>query len=102
MITNIEEIRKNNEPIYRIVIRQACDDHHVCTEQNPELKNIEPANFSFSFDQATKRLIATEGTMNSPVYKETYVIRFHSGFDSRIDRPEAVWMLCDYVRMLVP
>lgn len=93
MITNIEEIKKNGEVIYRQIRREPCY-HGFCNPQQPELTDIIPENFQFNFDEESKKILNMEGTHNSPIYKETFAIKFQL--------EKSFWMLCDYERALLP
>lgn len=93
MITNIEEIKKNGEILYRQVWRYDCN-RGPCEPQQPELTNIIPENFKFNFDQDSKKVLATEGDHGTPAFKETFVIQFNL--------ENSQWVLCDYVRLLLP
>lgn len=94
MITNVEVIKKSDKILYRQVWRHECRDLQNCHPQQPDLTNIIPENFSFQFDQDSKKVLSSEGDHSSPVFKETYVIIFN------LDQPQ--WVLCDYERLLLP
>lgn len=94
MITHIEEIKKAEVVQYRQVMRYDCHGR-PCEPQRPELDDIIPENFNFSFNQDSKKVLASEGDESSPVFKETFVILFNLQETSE-------WMLCDYERLLLP
>lgn len=93
MITNVEEIKKDGETIYRQVWRYECN-RGPCEPQQPDLTNIIPENFKFAFDETTKKVLSSEGDHGTPVFKETYVIQ--------LSLENSFWMLCDYERLLLP
>lgn len=93
MITNVEEIKIKDEVVYRRVSRESCFNE-FCSPQQPELIDIIPDNFKFNFDEESKQILSKEGNMGSPIYKETFAIKFN------LDQP--VWMLCNYERLLLP
>jgi hypothetical protein len=96
MVTNVEEIKTGGIVAYRKVARESCDGRPECVLQQPELTDILPPNFTFSFYPETKSVLSTSGTMNGPIFSETYAEQF------RINKMMNVWMLCDYTQELVP
>ena len=94
MITNLEQIIVKGVVVYQIVMRQNCGIR-ACDLQQPELVNVVPENFTFSFDQTTKNLLVSQRNPNGPQYNETYAIQFHMN-------ETATWMLCDYSNVLAP
>jgi hypothetical protein len=94
MITNVEEIIKENIVIYRKVIRTECLEDDFCRIQQPELKDINSEDLIFNFIAESKMSLSSEGTDQDPVRKETYAIKFVLG--------EEMWMLCDSVTALYP
>jgi hypothetical protein len=95
-IRQVEEVSINSEVLYRTVLRTLCEDSEECTAQDPDLVDIHPDDFSFSFYPETKVTLSTSGSTHGPVFKETYAIQF------RINRRVNVWMLCDDARMMKP
>lgn len=94
MITNLKEVKSNAEVLYRLVTRQSCN--RPCEMQQPELVDILPAGFSFEFYPVTKIVVATEGSQNDPIFRETHVIQF------RVGHMPNIWMLCNFERILAP
>lgn len=94
MITHIEEIKKDNEVIFRKVRREECRDVDFCQIQQPEITDINPENISFSFLEDSKVVISSEGHYGGPISKETYAIKFVM--------EKETWMLCDSFNALYP
>ncbi|MBA2405937.1 MAG: hypothetical protein H0V66_14265 [Bdellovibrionales bacterium] len=94
MIVHIEEIKKENEVIYRRVHREGCYQDDFCDVQQPELEDITPENFSFTFLQDSKLVLASEGQDMGPIKKETYAIKFVTD--------KEMWMVCDSFLALYP
>jgi hypothetical protein len=94
MITNVEEIIKENIVIYRKVIRVECLEDDFCRIQQPELKDISSQDLIFNFIAESKINLSSEGTDQDPVRKETYAIKFVLS--------EEMWMLCDSLTALYP
>lgn len=94
MITYIEEIKKDNEVIFRKIRREECRDVNFCQIQQPELVDINAENIAFDFIESSKQVLSSEGHDGGPMHKETYVIKFV--MDS------GVWMLCDSFHALYP
>ena len=93
MVTFVEEIKNNEEVLYRKVTREACYSDEFCENQQPELEDIGD-NTYFTFLQNSKVVIASEGRGNSPVKKETYAIKFVM--------EKEMWMLCESFFALYP
>lgn len=93
MITNIEEVKKNDEVIYRRVRREECDQISLCQMEQPDLMDIN-AETPFRFIERSKYVLSSEGRDMDPFKKETYVIKF--AMDKEI------WMLCDSFRAYYP
>ena len=94
MVTHVEEIKKDNEIIYRKVQREDCDSRDFCQLQQPELNDIDLVNATFHFIPESKHVLSTEGQPGEAIMKETYVIKFL--FE------EEVWMLCQSFSALYP
>lgn len=94
MITHIEEIKKDNEIIFRKIRREECSDVDFCQIQQPELVDINAGNIFFEFIKSSKMILASEGENYGPVKKETYAIKFVMGRE--------IWMLCDSFFALYP
>ncbi len=95
-IRQIEEITSDSEVLYRLVSRIDCNEDPDCVLQDPELVDVVPDDFSFSFYPETKVFLTVSGTPMDPVFKETYAVQF------RINRRPNVWMICDLTQMLNP
>lgn len=87
MIIHVEEIKKDNEVIYRKVRREECYQDDFCNVQQPDMVDINAENISFSFIENSKVILASEGNDMGPVKKKTYAIKFLMN--------EEIWMLCD-------
>jgi hypothetical protein len=94
MITHIEEIKKDNEVIFRKVRREECRDVNLCQIQQPEIVDINAENIAFNFIESSKITLSLEGPDGSPLQKETYAIKFVM--------ENEIWMLCDSFTALYP
>ena len=94
MVTHVEEIKKDNEVIYRRVQRQDCDSRDFCQLQQPELNDIDLSDATFHFIPESKQILSTEGQVGEAITKETYVVKFLL--------EEEVWMLCQSFSALYP
>lgn len=61
MVTRVEEMKKDNEVIYRRVQREDCDSRDFCQLQRPELNDIDLVNATFHFIPESKQVLTTEG-----------------------------------------
>ncbi|MES2803075.1 MAG: hypothetical protein V4654_11325 [Bdellovibrionota bacterium] len=93
MITYVEEIKIDNEVIYRKVHREECDQDSFCNIEQPEIVDIN-ADASFNFIQDSKHVLSSEGEDMDPIKKETYAIKFVL--------EKEIWMLCDSYLALYP
>ena len=94
MVVHVEEIKKDNEVIYRRVQREDCDSRDFCEIQRPELNDIDLTGATFHFIPESKRVLSTHGEVGEAITKETYVVKFL--FEKEI------WMLCDAFSALYP
>ena len=94
MVTHVEEIKKDNEVIYRKVRREDCDSRDFCQLQQLELNDIDLVNATFHFIPESKQVLSTEGRVGEAIRQETYVIKFI------LD--EELWMLCNAFTALYP
>lgn len=94
MITHIEEIKKNDAVIYRIVHREECSNDNFCEIQQPELTNIVPPNFSFHFIENSKLILESDGQDMDPIKTQTYAIK--------LVLDKEIWMICNSFEALYP
>jgi hypothetical protein len=94
MVTHIEEIKKDNEVIYRKVQREDCDSRDFCQLQQPELNDIDLPYATFHFIPESKHILPTEGQFGEAVTKEIYLVKFLL--------EEEVWMLCNALSVFYP
>ena len=94
MITHVEEIKKDNEVIYRKVRREECYLDDFCNVQQPDMVDINAESLSFRFIENTKVILASEGSDMGPIKKETYAIKFLMN--------DEIWMVCDSFFALYP
>ncbi len=94
MVTHVEELKKDNEVIYRRVQREDCDSRDFCQLQQPELNDIDLSHGTFHFIPDSKKVLSTEGQAGEAITKETYVIK--------LLWEEEVWMLCQSFSALYP
>lgn len=94
MVIGVEEIIKNDEVVYRKVLRQECLEDRFCETHQPELVDIISPEFSFHFIQESKTLLGSEGRGNDAEKRETYAIK--------LVLDNEMWMLCQSFSALYP
>jgi hypothetical protein len=92
MIIQHEELKLNNEVVFREIRRQECRFEN-CELQQPELTNI-ASDIEFSFNNESKMILESHGNVHGPIYEEVYVIQ--------LQYKELTWMLCHYKNILAP